>query len=236
MWECDPEGRRPARPLPALGRFAHEAAAVDPATGVVYLTEDVPGGLLYRYVPPRPARGGRAPDLDGGRLEALARAPGGGLRWAAVPGRPADRPLRERVPGGVAFDGGEGIVWLGGRVVFATKGDGRIRVLEPEAARLAVLWDPARHARPGLAAPDNLAVTPGGNVLAAEDGGELRLSVVTPGGDAFPVVQVTGQPASELAGPAFHPAGDRLYFSSQRGTAGHAGGGITYEVRGPFRW
>ncbi len=235
VWECDPRGRRPARPLPALGRFAHEAAAVDPATGIIYLTEDVPGGLLYRYVPPRPARGGRAPDLDGGRLEALARAPGGGTRWRPVPRR-GDRPLRERVPGAVRFDGGEGIVWLDGRVVFATKGDGRIRALDPAAGRLRVWWDPARHERPGLAAPDNLAVTPGGNVLAAEDGGALRLSVVTPGGDAFPVVQVTGQPRSELAGPAFHPAGDRLYFSSQRGTAGHAGGGITYEVRGPFRW
>ena len=32
--ECD------AVPLTAMGRFAHEAVAVDPATGIVYLTED----------------------------------------------------------------------------------------------------------------------------------------------------------------------------------------------------
>ena len=30
-------------------------------------------------------------------------------------------------------------------------------------------------------------------------------------------------------------AGNRLYFSSQRGTSGSSSGGITYEVTGPFR-
>src|SRR3546814_6551889 len=35
-------------PLKALGRFRHEAAAVDPRTGIVYLTEDRDDGLFYR--------------------------------------------------------------------------------------------------------------------------------------------------------------------------------------------
>ena len=34
-------------PLKALGRFNHEAAAVDPLTGFVYLTEDRDDGLLF---------------------------------------------------------------------------------------------------------------------------------------------------------------------------------------------
>jgi secreted PhoX family phosphatase len=46
---------------------------------------------------------------------------------------------------------------------------------------------------------------------------------------------VNGQPLSELTGPAFSPDGSRLYFSSQRGATGTNEGGITYEVRGPFR-
>src|SRR5690606_35192319 len=40
-----------AQPLKALGRFNHEAAAIDPATGVVYMTEDQPEGLFYRFLP-----------------------------------------------------------------------------------------------------------------------------------------------------------------------------------------
>ena len=41
-------------PLTFLGRYAHEAVAIDPATKVCYLTEDAtePNGLLYRWQPP----------------------------------------------------------------------------------------------------------------------------------------------------------------------------------------
>ena len=53
-------------PIPGMGRFSHEAAAVDPATGYVYLTEDVGSSLLYRYRPNVPG------NLQaGGVLEAL---------------------------------------------------------------------------------------------------------------------------------------------------------------------
>ena len=37
--------------LKEMGRFNHEAVAVDPASGVVYQTEDRPDGLIYRYIP-----------------------------------------------------------------------------------------------------------------------------------------------------------------------------------------
>ena len=63
-------------PLKAMGRFVHEAIAVDPATGIVYLTEDgrytagspdvAPGAGFYRFIPDRPG------DLAaGGRLQIL---------------------------------------------------------------------------------------------------------------------------------------------------------------------
>lgn len=40
-----------AKPLKAMGRFNHEAAAVDPRTGIVYLTEDRGDGLFFRFIP-----------------------------------------------------------------------------------------------------------------------------------------------------------------------------------------
>jgi secreted PhoX family phosphatase len=53
-------------PLEAMGRFNHEAVAVDARTGVVYQTEDRGDSLLYRFLPRE--RGRLA---AGGRLQAL---------------------------------------------------------------------------------------------------------------------------------------------------------------------
>lgn len=38
-------------PLKAMGRFNHEAAVIDPKTGIVYLTEDKGDSLFYRFIP-----------------------------------------------------------------------------------------------------------------------------------------------------------------------------------------
>jgi secreted PhoX family phosphatase len=57
VFEVDPfdqaANQEPA-PIVALGRFEHEAVAVDPDTGQIYETEDSndPHGLLYRWTPP----------------------------------------------------------------------------------------------------------------------------------------------------------------------------------------
>ena len=53
-------------PLTQMGRFEHEATAVNPATGVVYLTEDRHQSLLYRFIPNVPGK-----LQEGGRLQAL---------------------------------------------------------------------------------------------------------------------------------------------------------------------
>jgi secreted PhoX family phosphatase len=54
-------------PLKAMGRFNHEAVCVDPATGVVYQTEDRGDGLIYRYLPNQPGQ-----LHQGGKLQILA--------------------------------------------------------------------------------------------------------------------------------------------------------------------
>lgn len=59
-------GLQKPRVLKALGRFRHEAVALDPATGILYLTEDRTDGLLYRFIPEKKN------DFTSGRLQALA--------------------------------------------------------------------------------------------------------------------------------------------------------------------
>ena len=71
VFEVDPDvNRTTGRPLVGLGRFSHEAVAIDPRTGYVYLTEDDRNKSgLYRFVPND--RNGRNGSLEnGGRLQA----------------------------------------------------------------------------------------------------------------------------------------------------------------------
>ena len=71
VFEVHPDAARTTgRPLVGLGRFSHEAVAIDPLTGFVYMTEDDRNKSgLYRFVPDD--RSARAGALEsGGRLQA----------------------------------------------------------------------------------------------------------------------------------------------------------------------
>ncbi len=77
IFEVDPADphRTGAVPLTAMGRFQHEAIAVDPKSGIVYETEDAfdrPFGLFYRFLPEKPL-GGTGSLRAGGALEAMRR-------------------------------------------------------------------------------------------------------------------------------------------------------------------
>ena len=68
----DPAANQDPVPLKFLGRFSHEAVAVEP-DGTIYLTEDAnaPHGLYYRWTPPAGFKPGK------GALRALALSAGG---------------------------------------------------------------------------------------------------------------------------------------------------------------
>jgi hypothetical protein len=223
VWECDPLGRTAGIPRPAMGRFQHEAAAAHRAGRCVYLTEDQPDGALYRFVP---ATWG---DLSTGELQVLTGG-AGALRWKRVPNPEGggEDPTREQVPGTLRFEGGEGIDISHGRVIFTTKGDNRVRAYDPKANTLSVLYDGDVRVNGALHGVDNVEVSAGGVIYVAEDGDDMQIVLVRPGGSVFPVLQVTGTTGSEITGPAFDPSGTRLYFSSQRDP------GRTYEVRGDW--
>lgn len=121
-------------PLKAMGRFNHEAAAVDPRTGIVYLTEDRGDGLFYRFLPN--AKGELA---KGGNLQALAFEDSAitdttnkksvalshqkpmRVRWIDLDGveAPDGDDLRKRgaAKGAALFARGEGI-WMGDNALY----------------------------------------------------------------------------------------------------------------------
>lgn len=229
VYECDPTGVLPAVKRAALGTFQHEAVACDWLLGHLYLTEDQRDGRFYRFTP------GRWRDLSAGILEVAKVDTDGRVTWLRVPDpnptSVSGTPTRHQVPESTAFNGGEGIVYHGRRVYFTTKGDNRVWEYEPRSGRLGVLYEAARDPVKQLTGVDNLVNGRSGDLLVAEDGGNMELVLLTPDRVVSPFLRIEGQDGSEITGPAFDPSGERLYLSSQRAN----NVGITYEVRGPFR-
>ncbi|SER40458.1 WD40-like Beta Propeller Repeat [Lentzea xinjiangensis] len=234
VYETDPWGAKAAVRRPAMGRFKHEACAADPVRRVVYLTEDVPDGCLYRF---RPATWG---DLSTGTLEVMTGGAetSGPVGWARVPD-PGGSPTatRDQVPDAKRFNGGEGCYYADGTCWFTTKGDGRVWAYDAVNGTISLTYDDSlvTGGTPPLTGVDNVTRSSGGDLFVAEDGGNMEICIITPQGVVAPFLHLPNQSSSEITGPAFSPDGSRLYFSSQRGTSGSSGGGITYEVTGPFR-
>lgn len=183
-----PERREP---LTALGRFVHEAVAVDPRTGTVYETEDDGDDSgLYRF---RPVDRGDL--LRGGRLEMLAirdqpqrpmmtgQEVGRALPVTWVPIADPDPDLEggaTPVPqqgialGAALFNRLEGIRFdpsSGGFLLTSTSGGearlGQVWHYHPRREQLTLFFE-----SPGgsvLDSPDNLAVSPRGGILLCED-------------------------------------------------------------------
>jgi secreted PhoX family phosphatase len=226
VFECAVDGASQGVVKPALGMFSHEAVTVDPGRKQLYLTEDATDGRFYRFTPTA------YPDLTTGLLEVMLVDAAGTVTWqpALNPEQPQSQ---NRLEGSAVFPGGEGVWFDDDHVYFTNKGENRVWDLDVEAQRLTLLYDAVALGDDApLTGVDNLVVSRSADIFVAEDGGNLEMVLITPGGVVAPVLRLVGHDASEICGPAFSPDGSRLYFSSQRGTDGR---GVTFEVRGPFR-
>jgi hypothetical protein len=193
VFEVPADGKATCEPLGAMGRLVHEATAIDPATGIVYETEDARRAGLYRFVPA--SRGNLA---RGGRLEMLALAgrPAFDTRtgqrsgaeypvaWVSIdePERAHEVPsaasgggvrAQGEARGGAIFSRLEG-AWAGADRIFFTAtsgGDaemGQVWELDPARNTLRLVFE-----SPGadvLNMPDNCCVSPRGGLVLCEDG------------------------------------------------------------------
>lgn len=249
--ECDPYGELEQRELPAMGRYNHEAVAIDPLHQTAFLTEDRGDGGFYKCVP------SQYPDFATGELyiaeiiDDQLPAPSKVI-WNKVddpsantfelinPLNPSQRLVTERNPtrqqtSYTPFNGGEGIWYFQGIIYFSTKGDSRIWAYDTVNETIELVYDLATQTLaegevPPLFEVDNVTVSGSGDVIVAEDRGDLRLVVIAPDRSLKTLVKVHHS-GSELTGPAFSPDGRFLYFSSQRGDNDE--GGITYEITLP---
>ncbi|MEQ1816276.1 MAG: alkaline phosphatase PhoX [Nitrosomonas sp.] len=235
VWECDPYGNKAGQIRNALGLFRHEAVAVDTRKKQLYLTEDEPDGCLYRYTAHSFDTKGN-PSLNDGVLEVAEVLDGniGAVRWHTLPDPLATTtPTRKQIAHCTRFNGGEGIWYHQGVIYFSTKGDDRIWAYHVRDSKLSIIYNAALFVHPVLSGVDNITGNATGELLVAEDKGNMQIVALT-AGKIVPILQIVGHNSSEITGPAFSPDGSRLYFSSQRGKTGHIEDGITFEITGPF--
>ena len=255
VFEVPADGVASAVPLPGLGRFSHEAVAVDPATGIVYLTEDRGDSRFYRFKPATPgdlAAGGwlEAMVLAGTLDTALAVA---GDSWSVswVPIAQPDPPT-DTVRQAAALQGAARIVrgegcWFGNGLVYfistsgGAAGEGQVFALDPVAQTLTCVF-----ASPGpdvLDNPDNIALSPRGGIILCEDGDNVVQSLhgLTPGGEIFRFAEnhvvlagernglVGNFSDSEWAGATFEPKNGKWLFVNIQSP------GITFAITGPWQ-
>lgn len=223
-YECDPEGKRKAIVRSAMGSFNHEAVAFDPKTQNCYMTEDIRDGCLYRFKPVSKN------DLSKGILE-VAVANKNVMSWKKIDDPLAKtKPTRYQVEEAARFKGGEGIIYHDRKIFFTTKKDNVVWQYHIDTGLITKIYDAADYRQPLLTGVDNIEVSPNGELLIAEDGGNMQIIALDNSYKPHVLVQIYRQDRSEITGPAFSPDGKRLYFSSQRGKSGKSEDGITYEL------
>lgn len=245
-------------PLKDMGRFAHEAVAVDPATGIVYQTEDRNPSGFYRFIPTVPGN-----LAAGGTLEMLAvkGAPRYDTRrgqtvgmvyeviWVPIANPNSDAPT---ISSGFVFDQGftlggaqfarlEGCWWGDGGVYFNSTSGGEVNAGQifkytPTAGHggeLVMIYE-----SPSLGVlknPDNVCVSPRGGIVLCEDSdGPNFVRGLTRGGEVFDFVKNNINDA-EWAGACFSPQGQTLFVNIQGSTStGSAVFAATYAIWGPW--
>lgn len=245
VFRCRTDGQRllPPERIPAYGRFNHEAACVDPATLIAYLTEDRGDGCLYRSVPhdkAKPFEGKLqalrikgSPGFDTG--EELPPRKELAVEWIDVPDPdPKDDSVRHaaRERGAAIVRRGEGIVFDHDRLFVAATTGGRNGTGQILELSLRSNGDSLRTAAESpngdvLEHPDNLALAPWGDLYMAEDGpGSQFVRGLSPRGVIFDVAR-NAAGYGEIAGVCFSPDGKALFLNLQRD-------GYTLAVTGPF--
>jgi secreted PhoX family phosphatase len=233
-----------AVPLTAMGRFAHEAVAVDPRSGIVYQTEDNGDSGFYRFIPDN------EDDLQtGGKLQMLAvqsrknydTKTGQTLRralpvsWVDIDDPdPTETDTNSHAvyeqglaKGGAIFARLEGC-WFGNNSVFFTStsggdaAEGQVWEYIPTSTNNGILRlifeSPSETV---LDNPDNICVSPRGGIVLCEDGDLDRqfLRGLTRNGRIFDFAENL-ESSTEWAGACFSPDGNILFVNWQGDTRG----------------
>ncbi len=235
-------------PLKAMGRFQHEAIAVDPRTNMIYQTEDRGDGLFYRFIPKQVGHLQAGGELQALKIKGYPQSNTGDgfpqrrffeVEWVTIPDPdPAIDSVRHQGfdLGAASFTRGEGICYSNGEIFFtATSGGdqhlGQIWRYRPGATQdqggsLELFVESS--GRNVLDYPDNLIMAPFGDLIVCEDGTDNtnRLMGVTPDGKIYTLAR-NALNSQELAGVCFSPDGQTMFVNIYHP-------GMTLAIWGPW--
>ncbi len=244
VFEVDPqqpENELSKTPIKEMGRFSHEACAIDPSTGYVYLTEDANPSYFYRFIPndtsQKPGSLQKGGKLYAAAIEAVSDPAASTFKtgqtfkivWKEIDPHwcreeaDAQNCIKFSRLEGAFFQ--EGVFWFDD----TSAGDkklGRVYRYVPHTNTLELFYE-GNDARE-MEYPDNICCTPWGDLWFAEDGsGQDRIMGITPEGKVYPFA-ANRLSDSELAGPTFSPDGNTLFVNIQSP-------GKTFAIWGPFQ-
>ena len=226
------------KPLKEMGRFRHEAVAVDPSTNYIYQTEDREDGLFYRFKPnvnQDLKKGGklqalslkdfRGTDCSNWRQEIFKVGQNRLVKWIDLDN--VDTPfddlrIRGKNKGCASFSRGEGIWYANDYVYFTATSGGK--------SKLGQIWRYKHIGKRGaegelelffessdkdvLRLPDNITVAPWGDLIISEDGkGHDRLIGINPENSNCYCFAKNILNKSEFAGATFSPDGNILFVN-----------------------
>ncbi|WP_025273808.1 alkaline phosphatase PhoX [Haloglycomyces albus] len=233
--------------LTDMGRFVHEAVAIDPESGYVYETEDRGAAGFYRFLPHTPGQ-----LAEGGRLQMLKVVDE--WQYDTRTGQHAARPLavewvdiddpdpaeaeenssavyeQGHAQGAATFGRLEGCWWGGGAAYIAStnggdEGQGQIWEYRPGKGNGRMSGGTLRLVFESpdsdvLSFPDNVTVTPSGALILCEDTSRSRpaLRGLTHDGRVFPFCLDPSN--DEWCGATFSPNGEILFANLQGSTSG----------------
>ncbi len=230
--------------LREMGRFNHEAVAVDPESGDVFLTEDRHEGLIYKYVPKikgKLSKGGKLyslkiknePSFDTRNWKSRKVRVGQEMDivWIEmdeVHSPKDDLRFRGFKQGAACFARGEGMWYSNGSIYFACTNGGKKQhgqIWQILDGKLILFSEP--NDSDLVDNCDNITVAPWGDLILCEDGGGKQyLDVITPNGKIFKLAK-NAKSTGEFAGATFSPDGSTLFVNMQHD-------GLTLAIIGPW--
>ena len=240
-------------PLKEMGRFRHEAVAIDPIRNFVYQTEDREDGLFYRFIPNVEKK-----LRKGGKLQGLSLADYRGgfdctnwkrdffkvgekhkVRWINLNNVDTDKDdlrIRGRNKGCAFFSRGEGLWYADDYVYFTSTNGGKNKTGQ--------IWRYRHVGKRGVEGelelffesrdkdilnfPDNITVAPWGDVILSEDGkGHDRLIGIDKHRQTYHIAKNVLN-KSEFAGACFSPDNKVLFVNIYKPT-------MTIAIEGPWQ-